>query len=322
MEIDLDFLDHYEPLGRPRVTSAVVKLARFLIWLGKSTPRCIHSINVPDRPVIFATNHTHVLDFLPLWIELLQREESMVGWVKARMYKRRFHRLLMRAIGNNFPLVSRGYLISADFRALFGRPPGDDEYRHLRDCVDGHSELPDEQPYTAVATTPRDMLGRPFRPDREDYATAMGLLFYQMMARTIESTRRCVRAGYHLHIYPEGEVERHLTRGHTGIVQTAIGLGIPVVPVGISGADRAFIDNSPLTRGGVFRLRFGEAMDVGEHIGDDFRPFHPDDERRYRSRLQADVDEIMVQLDKLVDREYGYTPASFAQHTTDVQRFY
>ncbi len=322
-EIDLNFLETHRVEARGWATQAVVRLARFFLWVGKPTRRCIEGWEIPRRPVIFATNHTHVLDFLPLWIELLQQDQRMIGWVKARMYKQGLVRAFTRFLGSNMPLVSRGYLIAADFREVMGRAPNDEEYRTLRDIVDAKGQMPGGEPYNRVCCTRRTMLGRPFRPSRQGYGEAMRSLFFEMMQVTLEKTRRCTDQGYHLHIYPEGQVGRRLTRGHTGIIQAALALSMPIVPVGISGADQVYLGNGPLTRGGAFRLRFGEPFDVDPGVVEQgFRPFHPDDQRRNEEALQAQVDEVMRRLDGLVDQSYRFRPHSKREDDRSVARFY
>lgn len=321
-EIDEEFLEEHDPRFRPVATRLAVGVARFMLWVGRRTRRRVEGRGLPDQPVIFATNHTHVLDFIPFWIELLGAGERLIGWVKARMYHDFRRRMLMRWLGNNLPLVSRGYLIASDFRRLLGRPPTDEEYRHLRDHVDEDEPVPDHSPFDRVCWMSREMLGRRYDPSEDEYGRAMRQRFYRMMQTTLEITGRCIDDGYHLHIYPEGEVSRHLTEGHTGIIQAAIALDLPVVPVGISGADQAFVGNGPLTRGGEVRLRFGEPMYVDpDTVGDDFRPFHPRDQLDNEENLQREVDRVMQRLDGLVDEGYGLA-ASGDGRKEGVARFY
>lgn len=323
VEIDLDFVESHNPKMRPVRTAAVAALARSLMRLGETTTCSVEGCPPEDRPVILASNHTHVLDYVPLWVELFARDHRLVGWVKARMYKHRVLRVVMRSIGNNQPLVSKGYLIAADFRNLLGRPPTDDEYRCLRDHVDFKGELPARQPYRRVAGSARMMLGRPFNPGAEGWGEAIRRLFWEMMQVTLAKTRDCVAEGYHVHIYPEGQVTRRMTAGHIGVIHAALALSLPIVPVGISGADRAFLGDSPITRGGEIRIRFGEPWAVDpEGIGEDFRPFHPYDQREYRGLLQRRVDELMCRIEKLVDDEYRYTRDSRPETTRGVGRFY
>lgn len=323
MEIDLNFIDRYDPRSHRLATRISVEAARLLLGTPPSTRRRVEGESRFEGPVILASNHTHVFDFLPLWVELLGRGQQMVGWVKARMYKSRVRRGLMALIGNNAPLVSRGYLIAADFRQICGRPPTDEEYRHLRDCVDGMAPLPEHQPYVRVASTSRNILGRQFDPRTESYARAMRVLFCRMMQKTLKATRRCTDDGYHLHIYPEGMVGRRLTRGHPGVIQAAIALDLPIVPVGISRADRVFVGKTPLTKGGEVRLVFGEQYEVNtRRIGDDFEAFHPDSEHRYRDVLQAQTDVVMARLNELVDDEYRFRPRGHRVAKKGVERFY
>lgn len=323
MEVDIDFLEHYDARSKRWPTAAVLRMAQFLMWAGGRTQVEIENLWLPDRPVIYATNHTHNLDFLPLWIELLRLDEEMVGWVKARIYKKWIPRVMMRVLGNNAPLVSRGYLIAADFRQLLDRPPTDGEYRKLRDHVDGRAPMPRGAVFGRIDKTPREILGRRYEPETEEYGEAMRDLFYRMMCETVETTRSAVEAGHHLHIHPEGQVTRHMTRGHTGVVHAALALDLPVVPVGVSGADEVFVGNGPLTRGGTVRLQFGAPFFVDPGIvASTFRPFHPADSAAHDEALQAEVDRLMMRLEGLVDEGYGYSRQAGSEGLQGVARFY
>lgn len=322
-EIDLEFLKSHRAHSRRLPTLGILGAARLLFRLGGRTEIEVENLWLPDRPVIYATNHTHNLDFLPLWVQLVGLGERLVGWVKARMYKKWYLRAIMRSVGNNAPLVSKGYLIAADFRQVNGRAPTDAEYRVIRDHVDDSSPMPDHGPFGRLREIPRDILGRRFEPALEEYDEAMRDLFYLMMCEILEVTRSAVRDGHHLHIHPEGRVTRHMTRGRTGVVQAALALDMPIVPVGISGADRAFVGPGPRTRGGTIRLRFGAPILVDEGVvPPDFRPFHPDDSMQHQEVLQATVDGIVRRLDGLVDEEYRFDERAEREGVRGVARFY
>ena len=323
MEVDIEFLRTHRPLARPIPQQAVLNLAKFGQWAGAATPRRVEGFKTFEYPVIFATNHTHVLDFLPLWIEVLKAGQQMVGWVKARMYKQRLNRVLMRTIGSNIPLVSKGYLIAADFRRLMGCPPTSDEYRHLRDHIDYCHRLPAGRPYERIQSTPRDMLGRKFDPKQSSYREAMVDLFFEMMKVCLDHARTCSEQGYHMHIYPEGAVSKRMGPGHTGIIHAALALNLPIVPVGISGTREAFAGNTPLTWGGEFRLRFGERFDVNRSlVSEDFRPFHPDDQIQCDEAFQEVTDRLMQRLNELLDEDYKCRAGYQVDGPRGVKRFY
>ena len=324
MEVDLEFLRTHRVVGRKVAIRILVGIANLLIrrigrtqvvWQGKS---------LPDHPVIIATNHTHRLDFLPMWVDLIHGGHLLTGWVKARMYKHRRARWMMRSTGYNIPLVSKGYLIAADFKELFDRRPGEGEYRRLRDHLDHRQPLPKSPTFERLQTQERSILGCRFEPHKETYREALVDLYYRMMSRALDLAGKAVNVGAHLHIYPEGEVSQRLTRGHTGIVHVALALDLPIVPVGISGIAEAYIGNGPLTRGGEVRICVGEELEVDPELGGpDFRPFHPDDQVACDRRFQEVTDRVMKALNQLVDpslrseRERGGSPQS-----DGVERFY
>ena len=92
-------------------------------------------------------------------------------------------------------------------------------------------------------------------------------------------------------MFPEGTRKRgdseDLGEAHGGVAFIALRAGVPVVPVGISGTDRAWPPGKRLPRLVKVRMRYGD-------------PVHPDDfEGSRKERVAAMTAEIMRRIDEL-----------------------
>jgi 1-acyl-sn-glycerol-3-phosphate acyltransferase len=76
----------------------------------------------------------------------------------------------------------------------------------------------------------------------------------------VRLAREAVAGGFHVHIYPEGTVSKQLGTGRNGAAQIARALGLPLIPIGMSGCPRAFLGHTPLPRRGRVTLRVGAAI--------------------------------------------------------------
>jgi carboxylesterase len=134
----------------------------------------------------------------------------------------------------------------------------------------------------------------------------------------LESIVDALRDGWAVAIFPEGtipgeeEVPRHaidpktgLLPGHTGVARLALGAGVPVIPVGISGTGRAFppeiyprLEILRLPGKTPVRIRFGRAVDQTSFA----------DVRDERVAFRAFTDHVMSEISKLVDHRANYVP--------------
>src|SRR5262249_12400380 len=82
----------------------------------------------------------------------------------------------------------------------------------------------------------------------------------------------------------------------------ALALGLPIVPIGMSGCPASFFGDSPLTRRGRIDVRVGEPMPVPRDlVPPDFRPFDPEHEASHHRALQGFTDALMDRIEALVD---------------------
>ncbi|MBA2664538.1 MAG: 1-acyl-sn-glycerol-3-phosphate acyltransferase [Bradymonadaceae bacterium] len=321
--MNLSTLKGTEPVARARWSRGVYRAAMVSFALGGRTRVAIEGEQyLPREPAIFAVNHTHSYDFLPMRVALFGRGLNLVTWIKARAFGDPLSAAFFSKTGN-IPLCSRGYVIAADFRDLIGRRPSEDEYRALRDFIDDSVALPDNALFAKLQGEPRDMLGIRFEPSTTGYRDAIRTLYFEMMQATLELARRCVEAGHHMQIYPQGSVSRRLSPGHVGIIHAAMALRLPIIASGQSGCREAFVGAGPLTRKGQIVLRLGEPahIDYSAYPGD-FRAFHPDDEDRHRARLEADTAGIMERVNALLDPAYQWAPDRQSDGKQGTARFF
>jgi 1-acyl-sn-glycerol-3-phosphate acyltransferase len=266
---------------------------------------------LPDRPVLFATNSTQKNDFMGFRYVADRAGRLCVSVTKAKNYHSPIMSLFLRRLGV-IPIASKGYFLLLDFTQQLGRRPTDAEYRAMRDHLDHDAPLPTGAPFEELARTAHTLLERRFEPAATPWRDFQLGLYRDALAETLRLSREAVAAGADIQMYPEGTVAPRLGRGRHGAVQLAWALGLPIVPVGMSGCPEAYAGNSPLLRlrGGDITLRFGAALELpADLLPRDFRPFEPEDERRHRDTLQGFVDDrLMPALDALLDPKYRRQP--------------
>lgn len=262
----------------------------------------------PMRPSLLCTNSTHRYDFLALMkaVDQLPGEHvrRVVTVSKAKNYQSGPLAFVMARSGT-VPLASRGYFIAADFVALRGARPTDDEYRSLRSHVDNDTPLPPA--LVDVLRVPRAIAGRAFDPSQRAYRSAIEEAFARGAQQSLQLARAAISAGFHVQIYPEGTVSTsgRLGVGRRGAVQLAHALGVPLVPVGMSGCARAF--RGPVPWRADVQVRFGAPLDVT--LPTAHRAFVRDDERAHAAFLDAGTARLMSAIGVLLDEPAGRTEA-------------
>ncbi len=319
--LDPDFFRRYRPMPAP-----------FWQWLAirswqrqerRSGTRVVfEGLQVPpSTPVIFATNSTQKYDFMPIRVELARRQIPTVTLTKGKNYHWAPMAFLLSRLGV-IPLASRGYLLLVDFTGLLGRRPTEDEYRALRSHLDDGTPLPTGEAFARLERTPRRVLGYPFDPTTTGYRALIDQVYAAVMKETLRLTRQAVAAGAHVQIYPEGTAASRLGQGRIGAVELSRALGLPIIPVGISGCREAFGGSGLSLRGGTITVRFGALFKPDLHaLPADFQPFVPEHEARHRPVLQAATDALMKEINALLDPAYQHLEGFAADGTQGTERF-
>ena len=318
--IDLGYLARYRILPDRRWQRVVA--ATFMpIEAATGTRLVLHDFTAPAAPVIYASNSSQKYDFLTFRSAMWARDLPVATITKAKNYHVAWMRPVMENTGV-VPLASKGYVILRDATATLGRRPTEDEYRALRDHLDRDEPLPDAAPFLTLRTRPRDILGRPFDPATTSLRAAWQAVYSALLGEAVRLCREAVAAGHSIHIYPEGTVSSRLSAGRIGAMMFAQSLGLPIVPVGISGAREAFRGATPLLRGGTIDFRFGAAYrpDLSD-LPADFRAFDPAHERRDRDVLQRATDDLMTRINGLLAPDYQRRDDHVPDGTRGTKRF-
>ena len=112
-------------------------------------------------------------------------------WIKARAWQNPVMINYLSYTGN-VPLASRGYVISGDFKQLFGRKPSNDEYRALRDHLDEGSPLPEGEVFDQLQNQARSILGEDYSPSQSTYRQAIESCFKQFMESSLIVAERLI----------------------------------------------------------------------------------------------------------------------------------
>ncbi|PRY24089.1 lysophospholipid acyltransferase family protein [Pseudosporangium ferrugineum] len=104
-----------------------------------------------------------------------------------------------------------------------------------------------------------------------------------------------LKAGDMVAVYPEGtrSPDGRLYRGRTGVARLAVAAGVPIIPVGMQGTDKAQPIGQPYPKPGKGKIvvKFGKPIETAGR---------PDD----RTSLRALTDEVMAEIQKLTGQEY------------------
>jgi len=294
-------------------------------YRNKVALRVVGLERIPDEPVIYAMNHTDAFNYWPFQYALHNAAERYTAsWVKGKNYDGFVASRFMRWT-NNIPLASRGYVITRDFVSTVGRLPSVDEYRVLRDAVDGAGPLEGSVP-KVLLTRRRNMLGRWFEASRETYPEAVRELMSALMERFVALNRHALeRLGLDVLVFPQGSRSRRLSQGHIGLAQVALHLGATIVPVGCSGSDEVYDSRSVFAKPGTITYRVGAPIRAAHWASirpsQPFVPFSRAAERQHRGAFQAVVDEVMERIDELVDEPYRFGHDHRSDGTTGSARF-
>ncbi|MBM0226893.1 MULTISPECIES: 1-acyl-sn-glycerol-3-phosphate acyltransferase [Micromonospora] len=104
-----------------------------------------------------------------------------------------------------------------------------------------------------------------------------------------------LKAGDLVAVYPEGtrSPDGRLYRGRTGAARLAVAAGVPIIPVGVTGTDKAQPIGARVPRPGraEIGIRFGKPLDFTGRSDD-------------RTSLREMTDELMAEIQKLTGQEY------------------
>ncbi len=189
---------------------------------------------------------------------------------------------------------------------------------YLRMSIEGVENIPTDQPYIVAANHLSfiDSLVLPISMPRPIYYLAKADYFDSWRTRwffrgagcvptkrdagegrgALETGVEILRSGDPVGIYPEGtrSPDGRLYRGKTGPVRMALEAGVPIIPVGIEGTDKAMPTGKYALKRHPVTVRIGEPLDLSR--------YH--DEREDPFVLRAATDELMFEIMMLSGQEY------------------
>ncbi len=276
--------------------------------------------NIPKHPVIFAMNHTDRYNYWPFMYKLwdlykkgIIKYPYIANWVKGKYYENRFIASFMKFTGN-IPVPSKGYIIIKDFINTYGSKKilSDEELKLLLDYVRGDMSLEDimvvaDSRLLEFITTPHGE----FEPEKHgEYRNFIEIVFTEMMKKVLELNKDAIfNKKLNLLVFPEGRRSKKLTKGKPGVVQVALALDVPIVPVGCNGSDKAYTGNLPFPkRNKTIVYRVGRPIkfkDLSEEfdIKESFVPFTPQT-KKLQSTFEKATEIVMESIYDLLDEEY------------------
>lgn len=280
--------------------------------------------NLPrDRAVFLAMNHTDRYNYWPFQYELHRRRLGYTAtWVKGKYYENPWMARFLEAM-NNIPVPSRGYVITTLYRLATGRRPSEEDYRYLRDLVDGSPEGDTPPPSGVLPLFQRhgDGTAASFEAFFEGY-------FHAMIDEVVRLNDTALRKlHHHILVFPQGTRSIRLSRGHTGLVQMAQHLGATIVPVGCNGSDHVYPGNSPFAKGGHIVYRIGPPLEVDgpelspHRIEEPFRPLTRETATRFAEPLRRATDVVMRRINDLLDPPYRFADDQSSDGVGGVARF-
>jgi len=221
-------------------------------------------------------------------------------WAKGKYYRNRIVGKILDAC-NVIPVPSMGYLVEEFYRERFGRKIGPEEYRAVKDWIDGRADA-------AVSTAKLGseaaaLFTRGVIEHLKDYHQLL-------MEKVAELSTKAVREwNLNLIIFPEGTRSLRLGTGRTGLAQIALYSGKKVVPVGCNNSDRVYRGHSPFAKSGTITYRVGEPLSVEGRlkefrITEPFKLFSRESQQKYRDQFEGVTQVVMDSLNELLDARH------------------
>lgn len=253
-----------------------------------------------DKKVIFAMNHTDRFNYWPFQYTLLMSGHAFTTvWVKAEYYR---NSIMAKVLDHCklIPVPSMRYLIFEIFMQKFKRRMAKDEYRFLKDIIDGVPKSDDQfKAYPQVKTL-----------IQEDFQKYILNYHQDIMKRIVDlSIDALFNKNLHLIIFPEGTRLAKLGQARTGLAQLALKTKSTIIPIGSNYCELVYPDNLPWARSGKVVYRVGDPLDFDGilkpyNIKETFEPFTLASKNKYQAQFEAVTNIVMENINELLDQEY------------------
>ncbi|OPY05044.1 MAG: Acyltransferase [Syntrophaceae bacterium PtaB.Bin038] len=254
-----------------------------------------------DETVIFAMNHTDRYNYWPFQYQLWKWQYPYTTvWAKGKYYRNRLVGKMLD-ISNVIPVPSMGYLVEEFYRRRFGRKIGKEEYRAIKDWIDGKAD--EAASLARLGKETKTLFQKGFIEHLKDYHQLL-------MEKVAELSTKAIREwGLNLIIFPEGTRSLRLGTGRTGIAQIALYSGKKIVPVGCNNSDRLYTGHSPFAKSGAVTYRIGEPLSVDGRleefrITEPFKLFSRESQQKYRVQFEGVTKVVMDSINELLDERH------------------
>lgn len=306
----LGVLDRLKEMHLPKVPYMQILLAR--VYLGYDYRFPVPTTVTIDglekmshqQPYLVAMNHTDRYNYAPFMTHLDKVGlPPLAPWVKGKYYQKPWLAKLLTWCAC-MPAPSRGFLLTLDWLARMSRPPGEDEYRQIRQIGDGEAQ--DEELLPGV----KEYLQKAPGGSRENFAILFQEHFESLSAALVRINVEALELGYRPLIFPQGTRSKRLTPGFSGIVQMALHLKVPILPVGVSGSDLLYPGNSTRSQGGHVHYTVGELYDPSSEPSapTDFLPLTIAASREHGAAFTDLTAQLMDRLNELLPEPYQFDP--------------
>jgi hypothetical protein len=254
-----------------------------------------------DETVIFAMNHTDRYNYWPFQYQLWKWQYPYTTvWAKGKYYRNRLVGKMLD-ISNVIPVPSMGYLVEEFYRRRFGRKIGKEEYRAIKDWIDGKAD--EAASLARLGEETKTLFQKGFIEHLKDYHQLL-------MEKVAELSTKAIREwGLNLIIFPEGTRSLRLGTGRTGIAQIALYSGKKIVPVGCNNSDRLYTGHSPFAKSGAVTYRIGEPLSLDGRlkefrITEPFKLFSRESQEKYRTQFEGVTKVVMDGINDLLDERH------------------
>jgi len=255
-----------------------------------------------DETVIFAMNHTDRFNYWPFQYKLWKMKSFpfTTVWVKGKYYRNYVLGKILDAC-NLIPVPSMGYLIEEFYKKEYNKKIDRNEYRIIRDVIDGSREMSDAIQKIAKETAS-------FLKDNfDEYIKS----YHEAIMDTVAelSIEALFEKNLNLIIFPEGTRSLQLGKGRTGLAQLALHTEKKVVPIGCSNSDKVYTGSLPFAKSGTITYRVGDPLSVENQlkeyrIKEGFKLFSKESQQNHKEHFDAVTNIIMGKINALVDEEY------------------
>ena len=262
--------------------------------------------NLPTaRQVCLAMNHTDRYNYFPFQLQLYhKRNQFTASWVKAKYYENWASRTFLLNT-SNIPLASRGYIITSSFAQQLGRSPSKEEYRIIRNLMDGKQDMTSVE-FQELSSPLREFLA----PAPHVKVAELEQDFANLCKEVVRLSLQTFDKGLHILVFPEGTRSKTLLQGHTGLAQMSQCMGADIVPIGCNGSDLVYRGDLPWAKGGKIVYKIGKPITIdGPEIGsyrieENFIPFSKEAQAKYGQKFQSITEVIMNRINELLETQY------------------